>query len=131
MTALVLCILLAAPAATDPDGAVRSGREALDHWWGGYPWYDSDTDGLKRVDVKEPYSWDWLRDWISGWFEGWDWDWSWSPFSSGFSWPSTLLGWIAWTLIIALFVTLVYLLYRTYRRWAAKFAGDEDQDAPD
>jgi len=111
-------------SATDPDGAVQSGRQALDHWWG-YPWYDADSDGVRRVDVKEPYSWDWLGDWISDLFEGWDW--SWVPFASGFSWPTTLLGWIAWTLIIALFLTLVWLLYRTYRRWAAQFDADADR----
>ena len=44
---------------------VASGREALNHWYG-YPWYDANTDGVRRVDVSPPRNWDWLPsfDWL-------------------------------------------------------------------
>jgi hypothetical protein len=34
---------------------VNDGRDALDHWFG-YPWYDAKTDGIRRVEVKQPWS---------------------------------------------------------------------------
>ncbi len=115
--ALAAMAPLAAAAGAEgdePDPWVREGREALHHS-GRYPWYDAGEDDVRRIDVKEPYSWDWLKDWL-------DWlDFSWlkNLFSFGrgaFQWPSTILGWIAWIVILAAFVTLVWLLLRTWRR---------------
>lgn len=118
-------------AATAPDQAVESGREALDHLWR-YPWYDSDSDDLRRIDVEQPYSWDWLEEWTGDWGDGWNVNWS--PGGTGFGWPTDLLGWIAWIAIFALFGVLVWLLYRAFRRWdgrpddAEDASGDADQE---
>jgi hypothetical protein len=120
----LLTLIPAVVSAADPQQSVESGRESLDHWLR-YPWYDSATDGVERVDVTPPYSWDWLWNWIPELFKGWSWNWA--PFSSGFSWPTTLLGWIAWTLIAALFAALVWLLYRAWRRWAGEPDGTEEE----
>ncbi len=124
MTALAAILLAAATlsATAQPDPAVESGRESLDHLWR-YPWYDSESDGIQRVDVKEPYSWDWLTDWFDGVFGNWNFNWS-PGGAGGFRWPTTLFGWFAWVAIFLLFVVLVWLLYRAFRRWA----GDQDVD---
>jgi len=55
MNAAVVCVLALAGAMqwTDPDQSVVAGRKALDRWWG-YPWYDSGTDGIRRVEVDPP-----------------------------------------------------------------------------
>ena len=34
---------------------VKDGRDALDHSWFGYPWYDAKTDGVRRVEVSQPW----------------------------------------------------------------------------
>ena len=44
---------------TDMKDPVAGGREALNHWFG-YPWYDANTDGVRRVEVQKPSNWDWL-----------------------------------------------------------------------
>jgi hypothetical protein len=50
-----LSILLAwtAPirADIDADQAVSQGAQALDSWWD-YPWYDDQTDGVRRINLK-------------------------------------------------------------------------------
>lgn len=101
-----------AAAGAETDESVRAGREALGRLWR-YPWYDPATDGVRRIDVKEPYSWDWLRAWL----DAVDFSWLRNLLSGvGLRWPTTLLGWIAWAVLLALFVTLVWLLYRAWRR---------------
>jgi hypothetical protein len=60
-----------------------------------YPWYDSATDGLRRVDVPTPPT-------------------QWS-FNFNFRW-ATFLQWIAWTLLAALVIFLIYYALMTYFR---------------
>ncbi len=112
-------------AATDPDESVRAAREALDPWWGrSYPWYDSQSDGVRRVEIAEPRDWDWLRDlWPDG---------------ALFSMPDSLLQWTAWIVIALLLAGVSYLLIRAYfmregrsaaaRAEAASSRGDHDSD---
>ena len=40
---------------------VADGRDALNHWFG-YPWYDAKTDGVRRVEVSQPWNVDWRLD---------------------------------------------------------------------
>jgi len=113
MTHVVPSLPCCAPLGqTDPEASVSAGREALDHWWC-YPWYDSGADGVRPIDVSEP--------WFASWNLDWLWDWlraNWNLTFGGFSWPSTLLGWLAWITIGGLLILLVYLLVRTYLRRA-------------
>jgi len=88
----------------DPEDPVVAGRKALGGWfWSRYPWYDSDTDAVRRIDVSESWFWDWLWELLDS-IRG-----SWS-----FSWPGTLLEWLAWIGIAGLLILLVYLLVRAY-----------------
>ncbi len=73
-----------------PDSAVEGGREALDQW-SSYPWYDAETDGVRRIPLRaqQQSSWDW-------------------------SWLEELLrvlGWIAITLLVAGFAYLIFRFF--------------------
>jgi hypothetical protein len=103
MNALLLCLSLsfnlqfaignsqfAMLAAADP---VQAGRDALDRGWS-YPWYDAETDGVKRIEAAAPR-------------EG-----TWQP---GFS-AGGLLQWPAWIAIAGMLMLLSYALLRAYFR---------------
>ena len=97
-----LALLLLVVAASGPDEAVLSGRKALDHW-SGYPWYDSATDGVRRIDVapegQTPEDAD--RGTRLGEAAG--------------SIPlDPLLQWLAWIGIALLLSALIYLLGQAY-----------------
>ena len=85
---------------------VTDGREALNTWFG-YPWYDPATDGVRRVEVSQP----------------WDPHWNWS-----FDFPGSLLQWLAWVVIALLLAGAAYLLIRAYWR-RERPAADEDDEA--
>ena len=95
------------------DDAAEAGRKALDHWWG-YPWYDSSSDGVQRIDVSPPPDYSWLFGWLR---------------DLRLSLPETLLDWVVWIALILLLCALVYLLVRAFRRRAGGRAtggaGDE------
>ena len=97
----------AAPGDPTPDESVVAGREALDHWWGGYPWYDAATDGVRRLELKarrdSSSSWDWP-----------DWD---------LGGPLELL---AWSMLILVLVVAVVMLIRAL---ASGEADSEDNAA--
>jgi hypothetical protein len=65
---------------------VKDGRDALDHWFG-YPWYDAKSDGVRRVEVSQP----------------WDIN---LPIGS-------VLQWTAWITISLLLAGVLYLLIRS------------------
>jgi len=122
---LVSCLAL---HQADPEESVIAGREALDGWlWSRYPWYDSHTDGMRRIDVSDSWFADWfeaLLDSIGAFFR--------------ISWPSTFLEWLTWITIGGLLILLVYLLVRAYlnrsdRRLASaqadEVAEEEDETA--
>lgn len=90
---------------------VTSGREALDHWFG-YPWYDAQTDTVRRIDVPKPSHWDWGR----GWGEGWS-------FSFG-----SLLQLLGWTLVAVAVAALVYFIVRAIaeRQWGRSGGMEEE-----
>jgi len=95
---------LATLGATDPNESVVAGRDSLDRWWWSeYPWYDSSADGVRRIDLAEPWFWDW------DWLDNFDWSGLFPPF------PSSLFEWLAWIAILAILVWLTWLLVRAYR----------------
>jgi len=95
-------LMTAAIAQTaEPDAPVEAGRDALSQW-GRYPWYDSSTDELQRIELVEPWDWDWLRDLFN-----WNWNWG-----GGFS--MSWLEIVAWTIIALVIGLLIWLLIRAY-----------------
>lgn len=80
----------------DSDQAVSRGREALGSSWR-FPWYDDQTDGVRRVKVKPPW-------------QPPDWTWNWSSPFPHVSWLQ-LLAWIA---VVVLFAVLAYWLIKAY-----------------
>lgn len=116
-TAFLYVLPCLAVAGTDADPAIHAGREALDRWWG-YPWYDATTDGVRRVEVRPPWSSDW--------------DWPWSDWNlPGFD---GVFQWVAWITLLAMFAVVAYLLIRTYlnrRRIGRPAIGDDEVEAAD
>ncbi len=98
----------AVAGVADREESVAAGRDVLDRWIWKYPWYDAQTDGVRPIEVSEPWHvrWEWLLDWLGNLFS-----FSWSGGGS-WSWLKVL----AWVGIAALFVLLVYLMVRGYRR---------------
>lgn len=84
---------------------VADGREALNPWFG-YPWYDAETDGIRRVEAPKPQSYT-------------------SEPLVDLSTP--LLQWTAWIAIGLALAALVYLLTRAFlnRERVAKETEDE------
>ena len=118
MTAAVLllsCVQAATLTSADPDASVAAGRDALHQsWWRSYPWYDSSTDGVARVEVPKPRKA--KRD-------------SWNR---GAGWSSSLLQWLGWIAIAVLLAGLAYLMLRAFgrkRRLRSDDVGDDAADA--
>jgi hypothetical protein len=82
---------------SDPVG---DGRNALDHWLG-YPWYDAKTDGVRRVEVSQPWRLN-------------------APIG-------TLLQVTAWTIVALLLAAVVYLLLRAFWRRERRLARGDDE----
>jgi hypothetical protein len=137
MSAAVLLLLMhpLALGQLEADQSVAAGREALDHWWPrNYPWYDAETDSVRRVEIPKPWDWSWLWAWLRGlgeWLKGlWpDWDLSWLwDWLSGWNWrsllrtPTTFWEWSTRIALLLLLVLLVYLTVRAYRRWHSSSA---------
>jgi hypothetical protein len=119
-----------AGAGGEETRTARQGREALEEM--SYaPWYDSEKDELKRVNVKPPVKWTWLeriRDFFQN-LEGPDWD---------FSGLRTLfdgLGIFAqaciYLLLIALLVGLSYLLLWVFSRIRDRRRQDDEEEEGD
>lgn len=114
-TLLLACLAAASPLA-DPEPSVQAGREALDRWVWEYPWYDSETDGMRRARISQPWHvrWEWLWDAIRDFFQ-----WLGDLFTfrrGGAGWSSwSWLRWVAWTALVVLLTLLVYLIIRIWR----------------
>jgi len=115
---LLYVMMVVTLAQTPPDEAVARGRDALDHRWSGYPWYDAASDGVRPIEIPEP---DRPKDW---------------DLDLGGVSPvvAEMLKWLVWTAIVAVLAVIVWLLVRTYfrgdLRWAARERrpkGDTDQ----
>jgi hypothetical protein len=119
MNAAVILLLQLPLCMADPEQAVDAGQRALDQsWWRAYPWYNPQTDGLRRVDVVEPWSCNPLAD-------------------LGFGISGGLLRWLGWAILALLLAVAVYVLVRAYRDREARLAhggraeppgGDGDAD---
>ncbi|HLA84119.1 MAG TPA: DUF4129 domain-containing protein [Thermoguttaceae bacterium] len=109
----LLCVaMVLALARTPPEEAVARGREALDHRWSGYPWYDATTDGARPVELDEPPE---------------EAEEAASNDSGGEGWAALweLLKWAVWALVAVILATVVFLLVRAYfkdgdLRWARR-----------
>ncbi len=124
----IVCLsVLAAPLAwpptagaarfEDPDAAVEGGRDALDKWMG-YPWYESATDGVRRIDVQssqEGWFWEWLGDLISGLLVD--------------LYIGDILYWLTWIALATLLAWITYLLIRSYLDREAGTAIDAEPNA--
>jgi hypothetical protein len=86
---------------------VDIGRDALNPWTGGYPWYDADSDGIRRVDVPQP---------------------SHSPGDGLAAFPASALQWTAWIVIALLLAGVVYLSVRAL--WLRERRAAEDEEEP-
>jgi hypothetical protein len=93
-------IAVAAAQAAKSDDSVEAGRDALSQW-GRYPWYDSGSDGLRPVDIVEPWNWDWLTNWLN---------FNWGPMNFSGNW----LQWFFWAIIVLGLGVLVWLLIRAF-----------------
>jgi len=101
----------------ETDNAVQSGRQALDSWWG-YPWYDPATDGVRRIELREPYDWSWLRDWLRDWIPE-------------VSFPDSALKWAAWLLLAVLLGAILYHLLRYFHDRLGKARERTAEDGAD
>jgi hypothetical protein len=91
-------------AQAEVDEAVTAGAESLDSWWD-YPWYDSQNDSIRRIDLKSKRAANSPNP-TGGGGGTWSWDW---------------LGWLLIALVVAaiLFMLLRVYLNRDARRNAA------------
>jgi hypothetical protein len=109
----------------DRDGSVTAGREALDRWIRDYPWYDPKTDGVRPIEVSEPWylKWKWLLDRLEDVF----------TFRGGGIGSAGWVQWLAWLLIAVTLIVLVYLMVRVFlmreRGKSKSAAGREPSDA--
>lgn len=85
---------------------VADGREALNPWFS-YPWYDAETDGIRRVDVPRAESY------------------TSEPF---LDLSTPLLQWTAWVAIGLALAAVVYLLTRAYLQ--RERGGTDAEDEP-
>ncbi len=107
----------------DPAEAIESGRKAL-RGRTYYPWYDAESDRVRRVNVTPPKrpppptkpNWNWPE------WKGWNFNWS----IGDIFW--TTLQVIFWGVILALFVFLIVLLTKVFLgREAAGAVSSEDE----
>lgn len=104
--------------------AVEAGREALQGRTY-YPWYDPQTDSVRRLDVAPPQepppptnpNWRWPE------WKGWNVDWS----LADIFWSAMQV--LFWGVIVAVFVYLIVLLTRVFlgRETAAAISADDSQ----
>jgi hypothetical protein len=97
--------------------AIEAGRQSLEKGYirERYPWYDSEADDVRRINVKTPWSWDWswwtsFWSWLFGLFSGWNFDFK--LFGRSFSFFQVRV----WLGLLTLAVGLIYLLTKVYLR---------------
>jgi hypothetical protein len=119
-TLLLACLAAASPLA-DPEPSVQAGREALDRWVWEYPWYDSQTDGVRRARVSEPWyvRWEWLWDAVRDFFQ---WLGNLFSFRRGAA-GSSSWSWVRWVTLTVLALLLTLLVYLIIRLWRARAQG--------
>ncbi len=120
-TCLLVCGIMSAAnfahaADVDPvESAGKGLRKAAD-----FPWYDANTDGLQRLEVRPEGPVPKRFDWVWG-------DSNWNP---NFSFLGRLFEILAWLLLIGLVAALIYLMVRAYlNRESANFSASGDRAA--
>ena len=88
----------------NPDVAIETGKSALRTGWN-YPWYNSSTDSLARINIQPPSDNKWLSEWLdwdldSSWWTDWD--------------MSNLMLTLSWFFIAAILGGAAYLLIQAY-----------------
>ena len=116
---LLACLTVASPA--DSGQSVEAGRKALDRWVWDYPWYDSQTDGVRRARVSQPWyvRWEWLVDAMRDFFERLEGLFSFRGGGTG----STSWSWGRWVVLTILVALLILLAYLAIRIWRARAQG--------
>lgn len=95
------CFISAVLAQTpEQDGSVEAGRDALSQW-GRYPWYDANTDGLRPVEIVEPWDLSQLFSWLN---------FNWGPGNFSGNW----IQWSFWALILVVLGVLTWFLVRAF-----------------
>ena len=79
----------------DADAAIQAGRRALSDSWSSPPWYDAESDTVRRVDVKPTASWS-LPNWRM-------------PLPN-----LSFMEWVMWVVVAIVLAVIVYLLIRAY-----------------
>ena len=106
---LICLILCPAPsrADIDEDAAISAGAEALDSWWD-YPWYDDESDGIRRIDLEAQ-----RQAPVTNTQTG----------SSSWSWD---LEWLGWVLIVLVVLLVLWMLLRVYWTRTPRSGGSDD-----
>ena len=106
----LICLILApvvSRADIDEDAAVSAGAEALDSWWD-YPWYDDESDGIRRIDLKAKRQAPVSSNQTSS--SNWSWD----------------LEWFGWLLIVLVALLGLWMLLRVYWARTPRAGGTDD-----
>jgi hypothetical protein len=95
--------------------SVEAGREALHRWVWQYPWYDSETDGVRAVRVSKPWylRWEWVFDWLN---DVMDWFGNLFTLRGGRPGAMSWTEWVALIVLASLVGLLVYLAIRVWRK---------------
>lgn len=103
--AVILLLVQLPTAAAEPGWATEAARDALDrYWWRAYPWYDAETDGVKRIEPRQPLSCNLQPNWR-------------------LRLPRGLLRWAGWSVLFLLLALMAYLMHRAYRDCQRRLAG--------
>ncbi len=109
---LALMLLPCLPAAADPAESVVSGGEALDRSWpAAYPWYDPETDGVRRIELERPRP-PQPRPAVRA------------------NRSSRFVQWLLWIVIILLLAVLIFVLIWTFLKQSGAEAGSTQTASP-
>jgi len=124
----VLLLFTSSSSAQTLDGppAVEAGREALARG-SNYPWYDKESDSIRRIDVEAPKESAANRDskWQAKPAQAPSRDMSW--LTELFRALGQILYWLLWVIIVAVFVLLIVLLARAFMNTSAQSDDSEDE----
>lgn len=98
----------AAPAElpqVDPVAEVEAGREALAGGWTPLPWYDSEHDLLRPLEIRPQREWNW-------------------DFGSPLNFSPDLLWWIGWGVLALALLLVAYVLWQAYRQRSRVVSAD-------
>ena len=111
-------------AELEPDEAVELGRETLSKGLlNRHPWYDSSTDDVKLVPLRQQSQTSSSFDW------DWDWpDWTWELSLFGSTFTVNLFTLLAWAIVLVIAYFLIRYLIRLYERRESEEADADDEE---